>query len=63
MKDTRLQIEIALLAGQVAKYALEFTDPVQDGLLLKLRFKQLVNGVNKLRESVLKATTDKVESQ
>ena len=63
MENAELQIEIALLAAIVAKDALEFIEPVQNELLLKLRFKQLVDGINKLRESVHKAATEMVESQ
>lgn len=61
MIDGKLHIEIALRAGQVAKSALEFTDSTQTALLLKLRFKQLVDGINGLREAVQKAAAAEAE--
>jgi len=63
MSNDHLSIEIALRAGQVAKHALEFTDSVQDALLLKLRYKQLTDSVEGLRKAVAKAAADTKESQ
>lgn len=59
--DAKLHIEIAIRAGQVAKSALEFTDSTQSGLLLKLRFKQLVEDMNGLREAVQRAAAQEKE--
>jgi hypothetical protein len=53
-----MQIEIALRAGQVAKYALEFTDTSVTPLLLKLRYKHLAEEMNGLREAVAKAAAE-----
>lgn len=53
-----MQIEIALRAGQVAKHALEFTDTTSTPLLLKLRYKQLAEEMNGLREAVAKAAAE-----
>jgi len=55
MIDTKLHIEIALRAGRVARAALEFSDDTQSALLLRLRYKQVVDELNGLREVVAKA--------
>ena len=61
MIDGKLHIEIALRAGQVAKYALKFTDSTQTAFLLRLRFKQLADEINGLREAVQKAAAAESE--
>lgn len=58
MIDTKLHIEIALRGGRVAKCALEFAEDTQTAALLILRYKQLVEELNLLREAVNKAVKD-----
>jgi hypothetical protein len=55
MIDSKLHIEIALRAGRVAKFALEFAEDTQSALLLRLRYKQLCDEVEDLRKVVAKA--------
>jgi hypothetical protein len=56
MQDiSKLQIELALISGQLAKDALSFTDPVSSGALLKLRYKQLIDRVEVLRLAIVRA--------
>jgi hypothetical protein len=54
MEDS-LKIEMALRAGQIAKYALEFTNQIQSEQLLILRYKQLTDEINSFRKCILRA--------
>ena len=56
--DSRLNIEIALKASMVAKSALEFVDGVSSSILLRLKFKGLVERVSDLQASVRQAAAE-----
>ena len=53
MTHTATQIELALRGAKIAKSALEFVSGTDDDLLLKLRFKQVVDDVEELRTAIV----------
>jgi hypothetical protein len=59
--DGKTTIEIALKAKQVAKRALEFTDSTQTAMILRMRYKLLVDDVHDLCDTIQKAILDMEE--
>jgi len=53
MTHAATRIELALRAAKIAKSALEFVSDTDDDLLLKVRFKQVVDDGEELRTAIV----------